>query len=703
MAVGSTLSDVSQLCQLEDFEGRMELAAQNSPSSFTLSGDEDAIAEAIEIFKEEGKFARQLKVDTAYHSSHVAPCAAPYLAAMQQCTPEMSEPMGTKWYSSVRQGEVMSIEKLSWKYWVDNMTQPVLFAPAVQHAWKGGAFDLVLEVGPHPVLKTPCLDTIEEIAAYRPPYSGVLARTQDDIKEFSNSLGFIWTQFGPNSVDFDTFENTVSQSSIGRRFVPDLPKYSFDHSKTFMSFSRRSGVHNSLTAPPHPLLGKRCFDREAQRSVQWRNVLRPKELSWLQGHQIQGQIVFPATGYISMAVEAVAILAKDANISLLSIDDLQIGRAMAFKDDDARMEMMFNLNITAQSDDHIEAYFSCSSGSPHDHKTVLASNASGVIRATLGTQAHDTLPKIEAQTHNMSNITIDRFYTFLSSLGYHYSWPFRGTSAIRRKAGYATGTVEDASASEWEDELIVHPGMLDSALQTTFAAFSCPGDERMWALHVPTSFRSILINPHYTSLGTGKQKQFGFISVAHDYSKGKVITELNLLAQDSGHTAIQIEGMQLTPLTPALPENDAVLFSRFDYKTAVPDGDAVAENHEFKAEDLCIAMDSERISFYYLRHLVETITAQEKAETVWHYQHLLDWAAFVVSQVLNGSNAHVPASAKHDTQADIDKLLQKSAIPIHFQSSLLTNYTGTTTEQMFDFWSLWVTTFPNVFATSPIF
>ncbi|OAQ95890.1 hypothetical protein LLEC1_01631 [Akanthomyces lecanii] len=659
MAVGTTFDDVSQLCQLEDFEGRIQIAARNSPSSFTLSGDEDAIAEAIQVFKEEGKFARQLKVDTAYHSSHVIPCAAPYLAAMQQCTPEASQSRGTKWHSSVRQGEIMSSEKLSWQYWVDNMIQPVLFATAVQHAWADGAFDLVLEVGPHPVLKTPCLDSIEETSAYRPPYNGVLARKKDDIREFSKCLGFIWTQLGSDSVDFDTLEKIVSQSDISRRLVPDLPKYSFDHSKTFMSFSRRSGAHSSLTAAPHPLLGKRCFDREGHHSLQWRNVLRPKELSWLHGHQIQGQIVFPATGYISMAVEAVAVLARDAKISLISIDDLQIGRAMAFNNDDASMEMIFDLNVKAQSVDYIEAYFSCSSGSPHDHKTVLALNASGLIRATLGVQAHDTLPKIEFQTYNLSEVTIDRFYTFLRSLGYHYSWPFRGIANIQRKAGYATGIVEDASGSEWEDELLVHPGMLDSALQTTFAAFSCPGDERMWALHVPTNFKSIVINPHYTPLGIGKQKQFDFIAVAHDYSKGKVIAELNLLTQDSGHTAMQIEGMQLTPLTPASPENDAVLFSRFDYKTAVPDGDEIAANHNFKAEDLTTAMDSERISFFYLRRLVETITTQEKAETVWHYRHLLDWAAFVVPQVLNGSNAHVPASAKQDTQTDIDKLLQK--------------------------------------------
>ena len=202
--------------------------------------------------------------------------------------------------------------------------------------------------------------------------------------------------------------------------------------------------------------------------------------------------------------------------------------------------------------------------------------------------------------------------------------------------------------------------MLDTALQTTFAAHCCPGDERLWALHLPTSFRSIVINPYYTSLGVGKQKAFRFLSIASDSRKSaKVVTELNLFSVEDGHTFFQIEGMELVPFSAATPENDAVLFSKFDYKLAGPDGEVTAADYCFRTEDFNMALESERVAFYYLRQLVETITPEEKANTLPHYRNLLDWAAYVVPQVIAGKNPHIPASAQHDTHADINKILQK--------------------------------------------
>lgn len=660
MAVGTTFEDASEFCELETFKGRIQVAAQNSSSSITLSGDEDAVIEAVGIFTDEGKFARQLKVDTAYHSSHVLPCALAYHEAMEKCAVEYTSPTGTTWYSSVRQGDIMAPDNLTSQYWVENMTSPVIFSSAVAHAWAdSGPFDVVLEVGPHPVLKTPCLDTLEEITGDRPPYSGLLGRGKDDVQEFSNALGFIWTHLGVGSVDFDTFARAASGSTMARRFLPDLPKYPFDRSKKFMALSRLSGLHNSLQAPPHPLLGKRCRDRETSWGIQWRNILHPKEIPWLHGHQIQGQIVFPATGYIAMAVEAITILAKSSSIGLVSIEDLHIGRAMAFNDDDSSVETLFDLRIILQTKDMIQAHFSCNSGGPRDHRSTMALNASGTVKVTLTNQESDKLPGVKTDDLNVSRVEVDRFYESLSRLGYNYSWPFRGTTSIRRKADFATGTIEDQSGTEWEDQLIVHPGMLDTALQTTFAAFCCPGDERMWALHVPTSIKSIVINPYFTSLGIGKQKKFQYLSVANEYSKGKIITELNLFMENGGQTFLQIEGMELVPLSVALPENDAVLFSRFDYKIAHPDGEITAAGCEFKAKDLQIALESERISFYYLRRLLETITAEEKASTLPHYRHLLDWAAHVVAQVIRGENPHIPEDAKHDTQANVQALLRK--------------------------------------------
>ncbi|KAF4454157.1 putative polyketide synthase [Fusarium austroafricanum] len=659
MAVGTSFDDVSEFCELEAFQGRIQVAARNSASSITISGDEDAIAEAVETFKDEGKFARQLKVDTAYHSSHVLPCAKPYLEAMEGCRIESATPTKTKWYSSVHEGQIMASDLLSAQYWVDNMISPVLFSPAVEHAWQeGGPYDLVLEVGPHPVLKTPCLDTLEEITGDRPPYSGVLGRGKDDIQQFANGLGFIWTQLGPGTVNFERFESVVSESKDVPSFLHDLPNYPFDHARQFMSMSRVSGWFNSMQEPPHPLLGRRCHELETSNTVQWRNILNPKEIPWLHGHQLQGQIIFPSTGYISMAVEAINIIVE--NLGLVTIEDLRIGRAFVFSDEDSSVETLFDVRIISKSDVEIQAEFSCYSGIPHNHTAPIALNATARVKATLAAPTSHQLPKIKVDDFNLREVSVDRFYDFLRRLGYSYSWPFHGTTSIRRKANFATGTLEDQSGSNWEDQLLVHPGMLDSSLQTTFAAFCCPGDERLWALHLPTTFRSIVINPYFTSAGIGKQKSFQYQSVAIDERKSpKVIGELNLLSEETGDTFLQIEGMELVPFSPATPANDAVLFSRFDYRLANPDGELTAAEYSFRDEDYKMALDSERIAFYYLRRLVETITPEEKANTLPHYRHLVDWAAHVVPQVINGGNPYIPASAQKDTHNDIQRILQK--------------------------------------------
>ncbi len=71
MAAGMTFDDAQELCRLDDFNGRLCVAASNSSNSVTLSGDVDAIEEAKEVLEAEEKFTRRLKVDKAYHSSHV--------------------------------------------------------------------------------------------------------------------------------------------------------------------------------------------------------------------------------------------------------------------------------------------------------------------------------------------------------------------------------------------------------------------------------------------------------------------------------------------------------------------------------------------------------------------------------------------------------------------------------------------------------
>ncbi|KAJ5722336.1 lovastatin nonaketide synthase, partial [Penicillium malachiteum] len=676
MAVGTTFEDATDFCELEDFEERIQIAAQNSPSSITLSGDEDAVVEAVAIYQDEGRFARQLKVDTAYHSAHVARCAESYRKALELCELDAPNPTGIKWYSSVKSGRIMEPGNMESQYWIENMVNPVLFSSAVTKAWTGsGPFDIILEVGPHPVLKTPCLDTIETISGQRPPYSGVLRRGANDVQVLSDALGFVWTELGTGSVDFRNFESTISENNINSKFLPALPKYPFDHSKKFMSLSRGSGLYRNAQGNPHPLLGRRCQDRETLDFIQWRNILSAREISWLRNHQIENQTILPAAGYVCMAIEAVNDYAKDSNIGLIGIRDFHIDRAIVFNDSSPEIETLINLRIVSKTDESITAEFSCSSGPVHERKSTMTFNTSGVVEVKFATLEAESLPAVEVDDLSLSNVDSDRFYNFLSGVGYNYTEPFRGITEIRRKADYATGRLHDQSGSDWEDNLIVHPGMLDTALQTGFAAFCCPGDERLWSLHVPTGIRSMLINPYFTHTGIGKQRELRYITSTRQDREAKIYADIHLSAGDSNHTFLQIEGTELVPLSPTGPSSDALLFSRLEYKVASPDADAAALNYSYTQDEIQLSLDEERIAFYYFRRLLDSVTMEELDNSVPCYRHLVNYAKHMVPLVSTGQHTCVPASAQHDTEEYINDLIAKhhDEISVRFLQSVGNN------------------------------
>lgn len=174
----------------------------------------------------------------------------------------------------------MSKENLTSQYWVDNMTRKVSLSSAVAAAVQNSdPYDVALEVGPHPALKGPCLDDIDEASGSTIPYSGLLSRGKNDIDKLASALGFFWTRSGSGSVDFDSFEKAVSGCVLPKQMVSGLPMYAFDHSRSFKSLSRTSGAHMNSHEPPHPILGRRCVERETDQEIQWRNILRPKEIS----------------------------------------------------------------------------------------------------------------------------------------------------------------------------------------------------------------------------------------------------------------------------------------------------------------------------------------------------------------------------------------------------------------------------------------
>lgn len=657
MAVGTSHSEAIAICELEPFQGRVQVAAVNSGSSITLSGDEDAIDKLVEHFKAEQVFNRKLQVDTAYHSAHMKPCAASYLDSMGSCNIQKQDGHGPLWFSSVKEGLQMSKESLDGQYWVDNMCETVLFASALTHAIsESGPFDLILEVGPHAALKGPATATIEAVS--QPvPYTSCLSRFKDDATQLSEAFGYIWTHLGSGAVDFAAVERLLSGVKTTPSTVPDLPAYPFDHQRAYWTGSRVTNHHKYRQTPPNPILGTICAEGATSRELQWRNILRSSETSWLEGHKLQGQVVFPATGYVSMAVEAMKYLAGKSDISLFQIQDLEIGRAISFNDEGASVETLFSVCAIETSNDSIIAEFACHSILPGDSAATL--NAKGRASVQLATSAAGTLPVATVDSFNLVEVDKKQFYANLAGIGYNYSLPFQGVSHIKRKPDYSTGLLQDQSGHEWEDNLTAHPGMLDTALQTAFAAWSFPGDGRLWSLHVPTKISSICVNPYFTPLGLGKQTTVKFEAFIHNDGLSRNNADIHLYTPDGLNCFVQIEGMSLVPFTPASAAHDTALFADFQYKVSVPDGKIASKGETFTEHEAQLYSDIDRVAYWYIRDAVKAAGPEQRDTLLDHLQKYLQWCDRIIGMVSRNELSKVPSECNSDTRENVITIINK--------------------------------------------
>jgi aspyridone synthetase (hybrid polyketide synthase/nonribosomal peptide synthetase) len=291
LAAGLSFDSATKLCARDEFSGRVVVAAANSPTSVTISGDADAIDEVKAYLDSEKTFARTLNVDKAYHSHHMKPSAAAYLASLRSCNIQVREPRdGCIWVSSVRGDADLvlenednnALEALSGQYWVDNLLQPVLFAPAIECAlWRAGPFDVAAEVGVHPALKGPSTQIFKALLGTTIPYFSVMRRGDDEVEAFSGGLGYLWERFGSAAlINFHGHRQAFTDpqdNAKSPRLLKGLPSYCWDHSRVHWRESRLSHAFRLRDRPLQEMLGRRAVD-DTPDVLRWRNILRPTEI-----------------------------------------------------------------------------------------------------------------------------------------------------------------------------------------------------------------------------------------------------------------------------------------------------------------------------------------------------------------------------------------------------------------------------------------
>ena len=643
MAVGTSKEDAMELCSLPTFEGRLCVAAVNSPSSVTLSGDLDAIEEAKEILDDEKKFARLLKVDKAYHSHHMIPCSAAYLEALERCHIKPREPAnGCVWYSSTYDKATMGArEEISGKYWRDNMVQPVLFFQALEAATTAeSTFHVAVEIGPHPTLKGPVLQNLQEIYKNAIPYTGLLSRGVDDVLALSQGLGCLWTQFNPTLVDFGKLDALMSGTSDDeRKLVTSLPSYPWDHDTVFWHDTRASRAFRHQKEAPNPVLGARLTD-DMKEEIRWKNMLRPSELPWIHGHQLQGQMVYPAAAYLSTAVEAAKSLAGTSPVSFIEIEDFDIGKPLTFDTDDSGIETVFSLSkISQDSANVISASFTYHACTNIQVET-LTTHATGRVVVTLGEPSSEWLPQRMIEPPNMVTVNETQFYTSLDTVGYGYSGDFRTMSGMKRKKDYGIADLLVPQQDEASAPLLIHPALLDSALQGLFLAYCWPNDGSLEQLHVPVGIKRLRVNVGLCQddLVPGTRVNLSSYLTGNPLTSNSIQGDVDIFGGDGSTALLQIEGIKVVSFSEPTPEADRMMFSEHVWGVFSPDCELAMADARASAQDYELATAMERVSIFYMKRLKELISAEELKllNPEWHFNCTFNFASHVISSVRDG-------------------------------------------------------------------
>ncbi|KAI1635697.1 hybrid PKS-NRPS PsoA [Biscogniauxia mediterranea] len=635
MAVGMNPEDAESFCRQSQFLGRINVAAKNSHSSVTLSGDAKAINEAKLILDENMIFARTLKVDSAYHSHHMKSVKAPYLASLKEAK---IQPLrncfggACNWYSSVYGpdgADMTATIPFEHTYWVENMANPVLFSHAITSAIQKEQFDLALEVGPHPALRGPAIESIKDVLNIDLPYQGMLERNEYALNTFSSALGFVWRSFDSPipPVDFAGFRRACDGPGWTiPRVQKDLPPYPWDHDRPMLKESRKSKAWRTRSTPVHELLGSPSSSAGA-RVVRWRNILRITDVEWLQGHRFQNQVLLPAAGYLIMAVNAVLhLVGHDQPVELVELQDVVIHNGITLEDSSPGVDINFAIRWVDDHSTSKTAEFSCNcsnadAASPEFDKQVFTGRA----LVKFGRRVEDVLPSRAIPKLPMTDVTVDRFYSWMQKTGLQYSEPFT-LESIKRRLNHATVT----TVRTVTDRYIIHPGTLDSLLQSLYAAFSYPGDGRVWTTYLPKSFRRVRFN-----MSTCRQMNNCTNSrlVADCYlteaSARMMRGDIEVFCLDDGHAEIQAQGVVFSALEVPVAANDRSMFWQTIWKrdvlSAIEPADEACHQSP-STRDPTLHEICERTAYFYLSQIWRDLKHQEMASAEWYLQCLMRWA-----------------------------------------------------------------------------
>lgn len=557
LAVGMT--EAEALTELEAYKGKVVIGAVNSPSSLTLSGDEPAIVKIKESLEKRKIFVRQLQVERAFHSHHIIPYAPILSDLVKDIKPR---PATCRMFSSVT-ARLAETEKMGGAYFTANLVGQVRYADALVGTLLDETeeqnVDILVEIGPHPALEGPSRQVIQSLKL-DVPYVATLARGANDFEAMLSCAGQLFALGYPvsmktvNSNLLIGGDSTVCAVPAGNKVT--LPSYSWDHGK-YWSETRLIKNHR-LREHRHSILGSQLLGAIEKHPI-WRSFLRPLELPWLSHHMIEGKVIFPAAGYITMAIEAAARLPTcPKDIKQISLRDVAIKSALAVSEKEMGTEVILELQPVSTSAKGTSDTWYRFSISSYSENAVCNEHCHGLIAVEKGFPGpieydgpSPSLGSLRKQSNRCTSL--QKHYNGLYAIGLQYGDDFRLLSGnIESGLGFAMAPIvlrPSANVTTESDRCIVHPTFLDASLHPIFSGIETLLGRPLDEPFVPTFMHSMEISGAFHSMTTTDTEQRLWVCSQTKLPGPRVaISDIAVRSDDCDQLLINVKGLEVTAL-----------------------------------------------------------------------------------------------------------------------------------------------------------
>ncbi|WP_327045437.1 type I polyketide synthase [Microbispora sp. NBC_01189] len=282
--------------------GGVDIAAVNGPRAVVVSGQEAPVLALAAQLAEQGRKTRRLRVSHAFHSHLMEPM----LADFQTVAGSLDYGRPSIPIVSTVTGGLADDGFGTPEYWVGQVRGAVRFADAVTTLAAQGVTRFV-ELGPDAVLTAMAQQTLDE-AADGAVFTATMRAGRPEPGTVVAALGQLHTAGVP--VDWQAFYADTGATRV------DLPTYAFQREAYWLDTldywreawaGASAGVADiasaGLDSADHPLLGAVVTSPESD-GVVLTGRLSSRTQAWLADHQVLGNVVFPGTGFVEMAIRA---------------------------------------------------------------------------------------------------------------------------------------------------------------------------------------------------------------------------------------------------------------------------------------------------------------------------------------------------------------------------------------------------------------